>query len=338
MNAWLAALNDLQDCAILVTVGSVEGSGPREAGAKMLVSATGLVDTIGGGHLELCAIATAREMLAMSPGSLAAERRLERFSLGPALGQCCGGVVHLVFERVRPFARNARLLHERFGGGQDTWRLVALDASAEPVLCDATGQYLTGTDEPVWPAPDVAAGCRIFADARGQRWLQDPCLAYRAHLMLFGAGHVGAAIVRVLAELPCRVTWVDEREDQFSSGLSANVGLEISDTPEAMIDAAPAGMSFLVMTHSHALDQKLTEHILRRTDFVWFGLIGSKTKRALFERRLLERGISASRFNSMVCPIGIAGIAGKSPAVIAVAVAAQLMQVWEAQNQGCHAK
>ena len=151
--------------------------------------------------------------------------------------------------------------------------------------------------------------------------------------MLFGAGHVGAAIVRALAVLPCHVTWVDERDDMFPSTVPANVTIEITDTPQALVASAPAGVSFLVLTHSHALDQTLSEHILRRDDFSWFGLIGSKTKRRLFEHRLQSRGIPAARLSDMVCPIGLPGISGKEPPVIAASIAAQLLQVWQAAEQ-----
>ena len=166
-------------------------------------------------------------------------------------------------------------------------------------------------------------------DSAGGNWLVDPCIAYRPHLALFGAGHVGAAVVRALADLPCQVTWVDERDDVFPPDLPANVKIDITDTPEAVVDEAPAGSSFLVMTHSHALDQRLSEAILRRADAGWFGLIGSKTKRMQFEHRLRERGISSERLAGMVCPIGLPGINGKAPAVIAASVCAQLLLVWE---------
>jgi xanthine dehydrogenase accessory factor len=149
--------------------------------------------------------------------------------------------------------------------------------------------------------------------------------------MLFGAGHVGAAIVRLLADLPCRVTWVDEREDLFPADVAPNVVVEATDVPEALVRTAPAGTSFLVMTHNHALDQRLTEEILRRPAHQdWFGLIGSETKRKQFEHRLRDRGMSRARLDDMVCPIGVPGIKGKEPAVIAVAVVAQLLMVWEA--------
>jgi xanthine dehydrogenase accessory factor len=154
--------------------------------------------------------------------------------------------------------------------------------------------------------------------------------------MLFGAGHVGAAIVRALAPLPCRVTWVDERDDLFPLDVPANVTVEATDTPEALAERAAPGTSFLVMTHSHALDLRLCHAILSRarSDSCkdWFGLIGSSTKRSQFEARLRERGIDAARLADMTCPIGLPGIDGKAPAVIAASVAAQLLSVWEAAH------
>lgn len=155
------------------------------------------------------------------------------------------------------------------------------------------------------------------------------------HLYLFGAGHVGAALVQVLSQVPCRISWVDERDHLFPENLPANVDTEDTDVPEAVIAHAEAGSYFLVMTHHHGLDLRLSEHILRRKDAAWFGLIGSKTKRVNFERRLQERGIAKEKLAEMCCPIGIAGISGKEPGVIAVAVAAQLLQLWsEARTLG----
>jgi xanthine dehydrogenase accessory factor len=113
-----------------------------------------------------------------------------------------------------------------------------------------------------------------------------------------------------------------------------NVSIEALDAPEALAEGAAPGTSFLVMTHSHALDQRLAETILKRASYDedWFGLIGSSTKRKQFEHRLRERGVERARLDAMVCPIGVAGIGGKAPAVIAVAVAAQLLMVWEART------
>ena len=318
--------------AILVTVAAVEGLVPREPGTKMLVDAARQWGTVGGGHLELRGAEVARAMLAQGKA-----RRLERFPLGPSLGQCCGGVVHLAFEAVDHDHLAALAACRR----QDSWRLVALDGAldAAPALAlfDAEGCLLQG-DAGGFALADArldsharTGGTRVLRDAAGRRWLLDRVASPRAHLMLFGAGHVGAAIVRAMAELPCRITWVDEREDLFPAVVPHNVAIEATDVPEALASRAARGTCFLVMTHSHALDQRLAEAILKRpvtNRADWFGLIGSHTKRKQFEHRLRERGIVESRLEAMVCPIGVAGIEGKEPAVIAVAVAAQLLMLW----------
>ena len=146
------------------------------------------------------------------------------------------------------------------------------------------------------------------------------------HLMLFGAGHVGRAVVKVLSELSCAVTWVDSREGEFPKDIPANVQCVCTDAPECEVDLPGAGSYFLVMTHSHALDQTLSERIFKRADFAYFGLIGSVSKRRQFERRLLQRGIPHAQLATMNCPVGVAGIDGKEPATIAIAVAAEILQ------------
>ena len=312
--------------AVLVTVVIVEGSAPREPGTRMVVSAGALAGTVGGGHLELRAIEIGRAMLAGGSGRA---RHVERFALGPGLGQCCGGVVHLAFERVQP--AQAYLLATR--RNVDTWRLAALDGAPDSALFDGAGVRLDAASTSV-PAhcPDFSrtGGAHVMQEPGGRRWLVVPLAAPRAHLVLFGAGHVGAAVVRAVACLPCSVTWVDERDDMFPRAVPANVRIEASDALEEMVTSAPAGASYLVMTHSHALDQRVAEAILARRDVGWFGLIGSHTKRMQFEHRLRARGVAPERIAAMVCPIGLAGITGKEPAVIAASVCAQLLMVWEA--------
>ena len=285
--------------SVLVTVAKVEGSGPREPGTHMLVGPDDVRGTIGGGHLELRAIDIARTMAATGRA-----RHLERFALGPSLGQCCGGVVHLAFELGAEVDESPE---------EDQWRVVALDGEGVP------------------PAFDRTRGTHLLHAADGKRWLIDAIRAPRDHLVLFGAGHVGAAIVKALADLPCTVTWVDEREDMFPSAVPANVTIEASDTPEALVHAAPPDAFYLVMTHSHALDQRLAEAIMARSGVAWFGLIGSHTKRMQFEHRLRARGVAGERIAAMVCPVGLPGIASKAPAAIAASVCAQLLLAWEAR-------
>ncbi len=317
MNDWLDAQGGT--AAVLVTVAAVKGSAPREPGARMLVRAGDFDGTIGGGHLEHRALDIARAML-----QLGEARRFERFALGPRLGQCCGGVAWLAFERAEPGQIDILRARRKL----DTWRLLALDGPCEWTLLDEAGRHLAGAVG----TPTVACegDTRVVEGEGGRRWLLDAVLAPRDHLLLFGAGHVGAAIVNALAALPCRVTWVDERDDLFPAVIPANVTVEATDTPEALVERAAPGASFLVMTHSHALDLRLCHAILSRPGRDWFGLIGSSTKRSQFEARLQERGVDAARINDMVCPIGLPGIEGKAPAVIAASVAAQLLIQWQA--------
>ncbi len=251
---WLAAGRPL----MLVQVLTHRGSVPREAGTRMLVAADAVAGTIGGGHLELQAIAAARDALASGVRS----ERLAHLALGPSLGQCCGG----------------RL----------TLRTAPLDAAA---LAD-------------WPdAPPLFT------------------------LQLYGAGHVGRAIAALLDELPCRVQWIDERADAFPASPSApHIERICAEAPQHEVRAAPPGAYYLVLTHSHALDESITAAVLDRGDFAYLGLIGSATKRARFLHRFEARGLTAERLSRLTCPIGLPGIVGKQPAVIAVAVVAQLLQ------------
>jgi xanthine dehydrogenase accessory factor len=152
--------------------------------------------------------------------------------------------------------------------------------------------------------------------------------------MCMGAGHVGHALVTLLGTLPCVVQWVDERDELFPDEVPANVQVEATDSPDAIVDNAPAGAYFLVMTHNHALDFSLAVRIMRRRDFTYFGMIGSKTKRVKFERRLIERGVDPQRMPEMTCPIGVAGIVDKAPPSIALAVCAELLQVRARASSG----
>ena len=256
MTGWLAALVELAAAerpAVLVTILHAAGSTPRDAGTKMVVSAQALHGTIGGGHLELAAVETARELLAAADrdGTTPAPR-VRELQLGPSLGQCCGGVVTLLFETVLP-----------------------------------------------------------------ARW----------QVGLFGAGHVGKALVKLLADLPCRVSWIDGRDAELPAALPGNVRRVVTDAPEDALADLPAGSDVIVMTHSHQLDFQVVEAALRRGDLAYVGLIGSRAKRARFVRRLASRGRTSEEIARLTCPIGVPGVGGKHPAEIAVAVAAQLLQL-----------
>lgn len=238
----------------------------------MAVFADRLVGTIGGGHLELQAIAEARRRLA---GALAPGPASMRFALGPALGQCCGGVVHLGFAR------------------------------------------LTAAD-----APGLAAR-----------------LAPSLHpVALFGGGHVGHALARVLAPLPFALTWIDSRDGIFPSDPPEGVVCEHSEPVQMAVPRLTPGSRVLVMSFSHAEDLDVVAACLRRQrergDLPFIGLIGSQTKWATFSNRLHGRGFAPEELAHVTCPIGIPGIGGKEPEVIAVAVAAQLLQTLKGVEQG----
>jgi len=263
MSAWsqiLASLRDAKTPVMLVSVDSIVGSTPREPGAKMLVTAKQQFGTIGGGNLEYQACSIARNQL-----ELGDEGGLQRFPLGAGLGQCCGGLVNLMFER--------------------------LDADSD------------------WSRAEIE---------------QDSIELY-----LFGAGHVGQALVHALTGLPVNLRWIDTRDDMLPPIPPAGVMTICTDTPEAEVDAAPEGACFLVMTHDHSLDQRLCEQILQRDDFTYFGLIGSRSKRRNFETRMQRRGLDPQKFARMTCPIGIDGISSKQPAQIAISVAAEILQVYD---------
>jgi len=153
------------------------------------------------------------------------------------------------------------------------------------------------------------------------------------HLQLHGAGHVGRAVATLLATLDVDVDWFDERDEGFPAATTLgspwppHIRRIESETVEREVANAPAGACYLVLTHEHALDLRITEAILRRDDFAFCGLIGSKTKRATFSRRLAERGVPGAAIERLTCPIGAIGIAGRAPEIIAVAAVAELLRV-----------
>ena len=211
------------------------------------------------------------------------------------------------------------------GGGRLEWEAIA---TARAALADAR-----------WPVDaEVALGASLGQCCGGAVTLRyrpvDAAAidAWRPPLVplvqVYGAGHVGRAVVRVLATLDTmRVQWIDERDDAFPAEPSAVTIERVCVEPvEAEVAAAPAGTFYLVITHQHALDLRIVEAILQRGDFGFLGLIGSMTKRRRFEQQLVRRGVPIETVARMTCPIGIDGIVGKEPPVIAIAVAAQLLR------------
>jgi xanthine dehydrogenase accessory factor len=151
-------------------------------------------------------------------------------------------------------------------------------------------------------------------------------LASDFNIAVFGAGHVGAAVVSVLSGLDCNIRWIDSREGIFRA-VPRNVRTVETGEPALEVAAMPPGSHYLVMTHSHPLDFDICDRILRRGDAAYCGLIGSLTKRRRFEKRLRQQGLEQRAIDALVCPIGVTGISGKKPAEIAIAVAAEVLQV-----------
>lgn len=328
---WVATLTNLQRQkvpAVMVTVVSISGSTPREAGAKMIVTEQQLFGTIGGGNLEHQATAIAREQLLVNQPQL-----MRRFPLGAGLGQCCGGLVNLLFEPIVEATNWVAQVKALQLENQNWVRAVAVDDDQDCfVLTERSIKSLSFAHK---SSPELMRiADTMLVDHKESIQLHDGCILEIIkkpdfELLLFGAGHVGKAIVKIMAEMPVRIKWIDSRDDQFPANISDNVEVICSDTPEAEVDNAAAESFFLVMTHDHGLDQSLAEQILKRDDFSYFGLIGSKTKRRMFEKRMARRGIAPARFDAMTCPIGIDGIRSKQPATIAISVAAQLMRLYD---------
>lgn len=316
--------------AISIAVASTKGSVPREAGTRMQVTHEDVVGTIGGGHLEFKAIQIAREMLTSAGTS-----SLMRFPLGASLGQCCGGLVNLLFEPVAPDAtwvdellqfqqqRGSCIAVTRIGGMASAGKLLV----AGDQCVGSLGSSCLDREATAISRRHLATNqASTLLNIAGVEYFFESIPALDFNIILFGAGHVGRALVRILAELPCKITWIDSREAEFPAEIPARVEKRISDFPEDEVADAWAGSYFLVMTHSHQLDLALCERILWREDFNYFGLIGSLSKRRQFERRLMAQGVPAARMGEMDCPIGVDGIAAKEPMAIAVAVVAQILR------------
>jgi xanthine dehydrogenase accessory factor len=156
-------------------------------------------------------------------------------------------------------------------------------------------------------------------------------------LALFGAGHVARALVAKLADLPCRITWIDPRADEFPAMVPVNVTVRVTESPEGEVEPRRPGTHYLVMSHDHALDLLIVGRVLKRADFAWLGLIGSSSKRARFTARLRRMGFAPETLDRLVCPIGLPGLTGKTPGEIALSVAAQLMATLAARAENAPA-
>ncbi len=163
--------------------------------------------------------------------------------------------------------------------------------------------------------------------------LLEPLCQQQPHVVVYGAGHVGRALVAILSTLPCRISWVDSRASEFPATVSPEINCLVDEDPEETVQQMPANSYFIVLTHDHQLDLALSEKILKRNDFSYFGLIGSETKRKRFDYRLAGKGISEESLARMRCPVGLPDVKGKLPAEIAVAIAGEFIAAYSTAGE-----
>ncbi len=286
---------------VLVTVTATKGSSPRDHGTQMLITATDIWQTIGGGAVEFDVMARARKMLG-DPAPDIWQRQHFTVILGPDMGQCCGGQMSLLLEK-----------------------FTAKEAVDLAVLKTATDAG-AGLSHPL----SAGMALQVYTPAlRSEAALFHlPALPRQTPLFIYGAGHVARALVPRLGGLGFEIFLVDIDQSRFPDRLDGAAQMLLAKSPETIALHAPEAAVHLVMTHSHALDEAICLQLLTRGDFAFLGLIGSKTKRARFVSRLGAAGIGPAMLDLLTCPIGIHEINGKSPAHVALSIAAQLA-IWQ---------
>lgn len=280
---------------VRIVIAAVRGSSPREVGTAMLVWNTGQSGTIGGGALEFEAATTARDLQV---------DHLSNHALGPDLGQCCGGAVTLLSE-----IYDAQRLGELQGS------VIARPAATSRPMPMSVKRQLA-----------MARGQGIRPDARlCDGWMVEPVHQRERPVWIWGAGHVGRALVDVLAPLPeFDITWVDTAQERFPENMTQGVTRLPAREPGRMVRHAPAEAVHLILTYSHALDLEVCHQLLGH-GFHDVGLIGSATKWARFKSRLGQLGHSQEQIARITCPIGDPGL-GKHPHAIAVGVVAHMLR------------
>ena len=320
----LCELIDLDRMVIRVSIIKSEGSTPREVGSFMTVSENSFFGTIGGGALEFEALRKARELLRAYLGEewMPWRRVVDNFSLGPSLGQCCGGSVQLLFEclgsleikQISSLEKRGRILVRPLKSGEP-WEVIDEHRNAHNN----------------WPLP--VEGCvREFLSGGRQRKAAvvgdcyiEPLEAETQPFFLYGAGHVGRAVVRAFEGLPFKIYWVDTEPSRFPDVIPMGIEKIVSQDPAEVCHYAPPGTWHVVMTYSHAIDFRVCYAVLKKDTFSYLGVIASKTKRARFAKRLQAGGLSDAAIARLHAPIGLEGLEGKEPSMIAVSLAADFL-------------
>lgn len=284
-----------------VVVADTAGSTPREVGAAMLVWDGGQSGTIGGGELEYRAARDGRTQLQQGQTT-----RMVRLPLGPALGQCCGGAVTLLTEvyRAEDVERlSGTPIHARSATGE-----VDAPLAVSRIIAKARNQGVT-------PEPTLTQG-----------WMIEPVARPQTPIWIYGAGHVGRALVQTLAPLPdLAITWVDVHLTRFPDQVPGGVTCLPAPDPAKAVALAPADAHHLVLTFSHVMDLEICHAILSHR-FASAGLIGSATKWARFRTRLTALGHGRSEIDQINCPIGDPSL-GKHPQAIALGVGTALLKI-----------
>lgn len=322
----------LSETAVLITVGAARGSTPRETGTRMLVDASKTHGTIGGGQLEYVAIDAARKLLAGNDG---AQFQLLKLPLGPELAQCCGGYTELLLSKINKSDGWVTDLKQTLDDNLDAAVVTTLSntgiSRSLQQLDDQTNTDQDALNDAIRSGKPLLLEDQAEA---GNFKLIEPLDEDRFTLTLFGAGHVGKAIVNVLAPLPCRIKWVDTRSEEFPEYIPSNVEKIVTPRPIDVIeDSDPAGL-YLIMTHSHQLDFDITAALLKRAAAAYIGLIGSETKRKRFFKRLNLQGFGDDKLSKITCPIGLAHLTGKHPSEIAISVASEILAVQQSLISG----
>lgn len=288
-----------------VVVADVKGSAPREVGASMIVWKNGQTGTIGGGALEYEAAKIAEHQLSLQSDLT------RRFPLGPELGQCCGGSVTLRFDVI------------------DMTRLSQIETA---------GIFARGKgDAPLWVQ-------RLDKDHRAvqlpdlpkfqNNWMIEVITPAKTNLWIWGAGHVGRALVDVLTPMDrYDVTWVDVDESRFPAQPNSAATIVTAQNPADLVRHVPPHADHIIVTYSHVLDLDLCHGLLAQNP-KFLGLIGSKTKWVRFQKRLRDLGHSTQDIARITCPIGDPSL-GKHPQTIAISVANGLLKT---ARDGIHAQ
>jgi xanthine dehydrogenase accessory factor len=303
---WIRGILDAELAMPLIraVVINTEGSTPREVGAAMIVTVEDCLGTVGGGALEHEVIGHAR-MLLGKPCTEPWSRDVLRYHLGPELNQCCGGVV--------------TVLLEKFGHCE----IAELRKIGRPTTSQrhATRPLVAGVPVRLEDADGCVARLH-FKD--GKQWFVEPLDGDATALLIYGAGHVGRALVKAMDGLPFRIFWGDVAPDRFPIAVRQGVTVLAGDLVRFARSAA-CGAFHVVMTRCHALDEDIVRALIEADSFNYLGLIGSETKAARFRHRLVRADFNRAAVDKLHSPIGLAGLYGKEPTVLAASVAADLL-------------